>query len=153
AILAVIDGGAEALPAQGEFLWSGKKSPKEILAAVGISLFVLLILGVFSTMALVTPGGGGWFLYFFMIPFNSLFPFALFGGKIAGAIALGWIFGAPILRLILPKTKAGKRWQSSVGPIQWSGGRSSGGGYSGGGGGGYSGGGGSFGGGGASSSW
>jgi uncharacterized protein len=153
AILAVIDGGAEALPAQDEFLWSGKKSTKEILAAVGISLFVLLILGVFSTMALVTPGCGGWFLYFFMIPFNSLFPFAVFGSRVGGAIALGWIFGAPILRLLLPRTKAGKRWRESVGPIQWRSGGSGGGGYSGGGGGGYSGGGGSFGGGGASSSW
>lgn len=157
AMLGLLDGDPEALPEPSNSLFSGQTGVKGILAAVAVSLLLLSVLGLFSAMAVATPGGGGWFLYFFMIPFNSLFPIALFGPRIGGIFAISWIVGGPILRLLLPRTARGKRWREKIGPMQWRGGSSSGsgGGWSSGssGGGGYSGGGGSFGGGGASGSW
>lgn len=157
ALLGLLDGDPEALPEPSGSLFSGQTGVKGILAAVAVSLLLLSVLGLFSAMALITPGGGGWFLYVFMIPFNSLFPIALFGPRIGGIFAITWIVGGPILRLLLPRTARGKRWREKIGPMQWRGGSSSsssrGWSSGSGGGGGYSGGGGSFGGGGASGGW
>ena len=120
-----------------------------------------LVIGTFSMVALVTPGGAGWFLYLFLVPFYAAFPTAMFppwGGVIAAG---SWLVLFPIVRSLL-HTEQGKEFRKRHGWVMTpsSGGRwrsSSGGGYSGGssggGGGGFSGGGGSSGGGGASSSW
>lgn len=155
-LLGLLDGDPEALPSPANSLWGQATTFRGKLGALAISLVLLGALGLFSSMAVITPGGGGWFLYLFMIPFNSLFPFAFFGPRVGAIFAVTWIVGAPILRLILPRTPAGKRWRDKIGPLQWKGGSGSGGGWSsssGSSGGGYSGGGGSFGGGGASGSW
>jgi uncharacterized protein len=124
-----------------------------------IGLFILLILGIFTTMALFSSGGTGWGLYAFLIPFYAFFPWIAIG-LTAGGILLGiYVVVTPIAKIILGRSAWGKskmmKWQSSVGGSGrgWSGG--SGWGSSGwsSGGGGFSGGGGSFGGGGSSGSW
>ena len=112
----------------------------------------LLVVGTFSLFAIFTTGCQSWFLYAFLIPFWGSFPLVIFGPG-GGLIALlGWVIGAPILKLLFGNTAFGKRWvKSHPGWTTWTSG--SGGGWSRGGGGGFSGGGGSFGGGGASGSW
>jgi uncharacterized protein len=121
----------------------------------------LLVIGTFSLVALVSPGGAGWFLYLFLVPFYAAFPTAIFP-PYGGLVAAGsWLVLFPIVRALL-QTPQGRKLRERHGWItspgrggRW---RSSGGGFSGGfggggGGGGFSGGGGSSGGGGASSSW
>ncbi len=119
------------------------------LAAGGL---FLLVVGMFSLVALFSPGCQSWFLYVFLMPFWGAFPAAFLSPKVGLVSLAAWVVGFPILKLILSSTGAGKRWVSShPGWTNWTSG--GGGGWSGGGGGGFSGGGGSFGGGGASGSW
>lgn len=116
----------------------------------------LLVVGSFSTVALFGSGCQSWFLWLFLTPFWGMFPMVI-DPKVGIASGIAWFVGFPIVKLLLGKTGAGKRFldahptlttfgSSSGGGGGWS---SSGGGFSGG----FSGGGGSFGGGGASSSW
>ncbi len=108
-------------------------------------LLFLFILAPFVRSALVGRGFGGWFVYFFLMPFFWGFPTVAFGQRI-GFLALGaWVVFGFLGRLFLPKVET----SSALGSGGWIGG-SSGGGFSSGG---FSGGGGSFGGGGSSGSW
>ena len=138
--------------------FDGKNVNEELSggALVLVALFVYGILGIFTYIGLIS-GKGGWFLYFFLIPFWAIFPTAIFGGSLISLFV--YLIGFPILKIFLGRTEWGKkmaksmessgRSSSSTGGF-WSGG---GGGWSSGGGGGFSGGGGSFGGGGSSGSW
>ena len=112
----------------------------------------LLVVGSFSMAALFTSGCQGWFLWLFLTPFWTAFPMVVhpWVGAICGGL---WFLGCPVVKLLLGKTAAGKRFLDAH--PTWATFGSSGGGWSSGGGssGGFSGGGGSFGGGGASSSW
>jgi uncharacterized protein len=126
--------------------------------AVMFLLFVVVV-GVFSLVALATEGGGAWFLYLFLIPFWFAFPVGIFGPQIGAFFGGGWMLGFPLLhRLLRKRRKSGKlfkntRWATGGPPgggWVWSSRGGRGGGF---GGGGFSGGGGSFGGGGASGRW
>lgn len=115
----------------------------------------LVVVGLFSTLALFGKGCQSWFLYLFLIPFWLAFPFAILGafGVLFG---IAWIVLFPILRIFFSRMPAGKRLVRTspflAGVSTWAATSSSrSGGF--GGGGGFSGGGGSFGGGGASGSW
>ncbi len=124
-----------------------------VAAAMGMLVFVVVI-GVFSIVAVFSKGCSGWFLYLFLIPFYAAFPTA-FLGPAAGLVLLGlWLLLLPIARLWVWRTGAGKAFRTAH-PTWVSMGSSGGGWRSGGGGfsGGFSGGGGSFGGGGASGGW
>ena len=58
-----------------------------------------LVVGVFSFLAVGTPGSPGWFLYLFLIPFYAAFPtvaFPPYGGVIAAG---AWIVLWPLIRL------------------------------------------------------
>ncbi len=130
-------------------------------------LFFLAIVGLFTVIALITPGCGGWFLYAFLLPFWGTFPYATLGAPVGPALGLLYALGFPVLKALLPKTTWGASFLKKLGSAfasggsgsgGWtsgrgssSGGRSSGGGWSSGGG--FSGGGGSFSGGGSSGSW
>ena len=119
---------------------------------LGTLIFVVVI-GVFSAVALFGKGCMGWFLYVFLMPFYAAFPVGLWGRPAAFMLPL-WLLGFPLAKLVLGKTGAGKSFLAAhPGLVTFaaSSGRSgSGGGFSGGG---FSGGGGSFGGGGSSGSW
>jgi len=136
-------------------------APMPLPERILISLFVFGIIGVFTFIGLVTPGGMGWFLYFFLIPFWSMFPMAIFGSQ-AALIIIG-IYGLlyPIAKILLARAPWYLKAQEDLktkGVAQIGGvtihpggnGNSSGGFSSGGG---FSGGGGRSGGGGASGSW
>lgn len=123
-----------------------------ILGLLFVGAMFVVVIGTFSAVALVTPGFGGWFLYFFLMPFYAVFPTALLP-PYGGAVACGaWILAYPILRhWLAPGSKEFKKLHPQLAGFAGTVGHSgSGGGFSGGG---FSGGGGSFGGGGASSSW
>jgi uncharacterized protein len=117
-----------------------------------VGIIFLLIFGLpFIGTALTARGAAGWIVGIFLIPFFFAFPAAIFGVTIGKIASIAWVIAFPVLRLILPKTKAGRgtgsRRGTFWGPFIGGGG---GGGFSGGG---FSGGGGSFGGGGASGGW
>ena len=159
AMIAVVEKSPEA-----EALTSGGGSGGASLGATPIParLFImgmyLLVVGLFSWQALYAPGGAGWFMYLFLMPFHLIFP-SLAIPWLGAAILLAWIVGYPIVRSYLKASgklaKAATRWRSGGGGRGggWIVGGGGGGWSSGGGGGGFSGGGGSFGGGGSSSSW
>jgi uncharacterized protein len=122
----------------------------------------LVVVGMFSMVALATEGGGAWFLYLFLVPFWFAFPLAIFGSPLGALLGGGWLLGFPPLhRLLRKKRKEGKlfrgdRWTGGAPGGGWvwtSRGGGFGGGRGGGFGGGFRGGGGSFGGGGASGRW
>jgi len=117
-------------------------------------MFVLVI-GIFSLVALFGKGCSGWFLYVFLMPFYFAFPL-VFAGPIVGPLTFAaWVVGFPILKLLLSFSPWGKAFLANHPKLVHfaaSSGSSSGG-WSSGSSGGWSGGGGSFGGGGASSSW
>lgn len=130
-----------------------------------VGLVIFGILGVFTFTGVFQKGCGSWFLYFFLIPFYALFPHIVIGMTAGLTITAIYIVLYPIMKLIIPRTKWGKKIMKDFANTKVSGGSSSrglggwssrsswGGGSSGSSGGGFSGGGGSFGGGGSSGSW
>ncbi len=127
---------------------------------IGIGLGLFVFLGIFAFFGLIAPGGTGWFLYLFLIPFYALFPIIAVGTTYWYVPVVIYLIAFPILKFWIKKSgwgqKISKKMNSGSGKGGgWtSGGWSSGGGgWSSGGGGGFSGGGGSFGGGGSSGSW
>jgi len=150
----------QPLPEPGEEERSPGTNPPWWAALLGGAIF-LLVVGLFSLLALFGSGCQSWFLYLFLAPFWFMVPAALvhpFAGLGTGA---GWLVLFPVLKLLLTRTPWGQAFRrahpelvrfASSGPRRsggfwggFSGGRFSGGGFSGGGG--------SFGGGGASSGW
>jgi uncharacterized protein len=148
---------APVAPAAGEIDLAGR--------LIGGLIFVVVV-GLFSVLAAIIPGPGGWMIYVFLMPFHCLFPVALFTPPVGLAWFAAWVIGYPIARRWLRKTgrvaswsagtglssagswSAGHSWASSgdsSGGSSWSSSSSSDSSFSGGGG--------SFGGGGASSSW
>jgi uncharacterized protein len=118
-------------------------------------LVFLVVVGVFSLIALATRGAQSWFLYLFLLPFYLAFPFVFAGPIVAAALTGLWLVGFPIVKVLRRGAPAptGKHRGGFWGGIV-TGTGSSGGFFSGGSsGGGFSGGGGSFGGGGASGGW
>jgi uncharacterized protein len=147
----------QALPAPPSRAARAQRPPLRVLL-LSVPLFVIVI-GVFSLVALLAPGVTGWFLYVFLMFFYAMFPTAFFP-PYGGFVACGtWIVAFPILRFWLrPWSKDFEKrhpWLGGPSRMAGRGGGVGGGGWSGGssGGGGFSGGGGSFGGGGSSSSW
>jgi uncharacterized protein len=136
-------------------------APMSLSERILISLFVFGIIGLFTFIGIVTPGGMGWFMYVFLIPFWSMFPMAIFGSHAALIIIGTYALLYPIAKIVvarLPwylKTKEDLKTKgvAQIGgmTIRPGGGGSSSGGFSSGGG--FSGGGGRSGGGGASGSW
>jgi uncharacterized protein len=115
----------------------------------------LVVVGLFSLMALQSTGLVAWFLYVFLIPFWALFPYALSGSALGLVPVVIWLIAFPILRIVGLRSQTNQRggWRRIFVPVgtgSWKSTRGwGGGGFSGG----FSGGGGSFGGSGSSSSW
>lgn len=129
----------------------------------------LIVVGLFTTIAVFLQGAVSWILYAFLIPFWAAFPMVSLGVKVGAILLAIYLVGFPLVKLWFAKTKKGqalaKKWSvgASTGGTSLRSGRTSrsgrdssgGSGWSFGGGssGGFSGGGGSFSGGGASGSW
>lgn len=149
---------APAQPASGFHVAA---APIPIAQRILISLFVFGIIGVFTFVGIVTPGGMGWFLYVFLIPFWSVFPMAIFGSQAALFIIGTYAALYPVAKILvgrMPWYRKAREDLKSKGVariggmmIRPGGSSSSTGGFSSGGG--FSGGGGRSGGGGASGSW
>jgi uncharacterized protein len=146
-----------AAPAQSGLHFEG--APMPLAMKLLVCLFVFSILGIFTFVGLVTPGGAGWFLYVFLVPFWSMFPMALLGSTVGLAAIAAHLVGFPVGKLLIARTawyrKAREdlktKGYANIGGMTIRPGGSSSGGFSSGGG--FSGGGGRSGGGGASGSW
>src|ERR1700724_64065 len=64
------------------------------------ALVFLVVVGVFSLVALATRGAQSWFLYVFLIPFYVAFPFAFAGPVVAAALTGLWLIGFPIVKAL-----------------------------------------------------
>ena len=167
AVVQVLEGG---LPTTPDAEWAApaklgagfhvEPAPMPLAERILISLFVFGIIGLFTFIGLVTPGGMGWFMYVFLIPFWSMFPMAIFGSHAALFIIGTYALLYPIARIVIsrmPWYLKAREDLKTKGVAQIGGmtirpgGSSSSGGFSSGGG--FSGGGGRSGGGGASGSW
>lgn len=118
-----------------------------------------VVVGTFSTIAVVSRGCQSWFLYAFLAPFYLAFPAAVFGPVVGTVLVVLWLIVFPILKnarrnQVATPAKPGQApkgiWGSFVASVA-DGGGGGGGGFSSGGD--FSGGGGDFGGGGASGGW
>ena len=148
---------APAKPASGFHV---DPAPMPWPSRILFSLFVFGIIGLFTFIGIVTPGGMGWFMYVFLIPFWSMFPLAIFGSVAALAIIATYAVVYPIVKIVIArmpwylkaKNELMTKGVTRIGGMTIRpGGNSSGGGFSSGGS--FSGGGGRSGGGGASGSW
>ncbi len=156
AILQLLTG--QPLPPEAATPTAGSaRLPAGQRAAFG--LLFLVVVGIFSAVALGTRGCASWFLYVFLAPFYLVFPLTFLGRPAALGLTALWLIGFPLLKLLLGK-RGGFVGSLGGGGGFWGGGGMWGGGWGGGGGGGFSsggggfsGGGGSFGGGGASGGW
>jgi uncharacterized protein len=166
-IVSVLEGGwvpPEDLPGTAQRSGFHFEAPDMSLTErILIGAFVFGIIGLFTLIGLVTPGGSGWFLYLFLIPFWSMFPMVIFGSAAALKIFIAYVIAYPFAKLFLRRSQWYRKAQEDlrhkgralIGGFTIGGGSrswSSGGGFSSGGGG-FSGGGGRSGGGGASGSW
>ena len=157
AILGAIDGTYTPPPDSRTMLRTRGGGEPGLIEKIMLSFFVFGLLGLFEMVGIATPAG--WLLYFFLIPFWSAFPMAIWGAHVGLAVLIAHLVGFPILKMIVGSTVWGqnmaKKMASSRGSSYSSGSGWSSGGWSSGGGdsGGFSGGGGSFGGGGSSGSW
>jgi uncharacterized protein len=146
-----------AAPAQSGLHFEG--APMPLPMKLLVCLFVFSILGIFTFVGLVTPGGAGWFLYVFLVPFWSMFPMAILGSTVGLATIAVHLVGFPVGKLLVSRTgwyrKAREdlktKGYANIGGMTIRPGGSASGGFSSGGG--FSGGGGRSGGGGASGSW
>lgn len=149
AIAGLLRGKEDALPAPSS---SSSMGWRDRLLGGGI---FLVVVGMFSLMALQSTGLVAWFLYVFLIPFWALFPYALSGSALGLVPVVIWLIAFPILRIVGLRSQTNQRggWRRIFVPVgtgSWKSTRGwGGGGFSGG----FSGGGGSFGGSGSSSSW
>jgi uncharacterized protein len=156
ALIAVVEGNPAAVPQEAPAQGSDLQSTPWFARLFFFGMY-LLVVGIFSVVAIFSKGAQSWFLYFFLMPFHLAFPVVL--APFAGVFfLLAWLVGFPLLKRWLGHAPAGKRFLANH--PGWttfaaSSGRRGGGWSSSGGGGGFSGGGGggSFGGGGSSSSW
>lgn len=124
---------------------------------IGTLLFIVVV-GVFTVLAIFMRGGATWFLYVFLMPFWFAFPAAMYGFPVGVTLFSIYAVGFLILKFFFTRTTAGKafheRWAKKTGTWSTSsGGWSSGSGGSSSSGSSFSGGGGGFSGGGASGSW
>lgn len=164
AVIELLEGGA--LPQKAVTTSSREKSKffdmegpdLSITERILMGAFIFGIIGLFTVIALMTPGFG-WFLYLFLIPFWASFPIVILGTEGAFTLFMTYLIGFPAAKLFIKNTdwyqKAQKDLRTKgkaqiggfiIGPgstgSSWSSGGS-----------GFSGGGGSSGGGGASGSW
>jgi uncharacterized protein len=71
--------------------------------------FVMFILLIFTSLAVLTEGAAGWFLFLFLLAFYLIFPFAIFGSTIGFVILAIYVGGFLYSRTYL-STSAGKAW-------------------------------------------
>jgi len=104
AVIAKLEGRAldDRRPAVAPPTTSGNQLPPMGVRIVG-GLFIVVILGIFTTIGVAAPGFG-WFLYFFLIPFWGLFPMAFIGVGPGKVLFFTYLIGFPIVKLALGRT-------------------------------------------------
>lgn len=157
-----IRGGVHAILSaiRGEYI-AGDDAPdgggsEELWVRVLAFSIFLIVVGTFTTIAVLSQGFISWFLYLFLIPFWGLFPTAILGFS-PGVILFGtYAIGFIIAKVWFARSDAGKKFRIKWAPRTVGGSGGTGGGStwsSSSSGSSFSGGGGSFSGGGSSGSW
>ena len=90
-----------AAPAKPVSAFHVEPAPMPLAARILISLFVFSIIGLFTFIGIVTPGGMGWFMYVFLIPFWSMFPMAIFGSHAALFIIGTYAALYPVAKILI----------------------------------------------------
>lgn len=111
AMVALLEGEVDAPPDLEDFpdpsidLDDGLFSDIDLpwLVAIPMAIGFFFIIGMFTYVALITPGMG-WFLYFFLAPFWAMFPMVILGQAIALYLLGIYLIGFPITKLILSRT-------------------------------------------------
>jgi len=112
AIIGLLEADAGGTPAPAAHTASGDgESPKDffegpdlpIHVRILLGAFIFGIIGLFTAVALVTPGAG-WFLYFFLIPFWAMFPVVVLGSYGAFFVFVVYIAGFPIAKIRLTRS-------------------------------------------------
>jgi uncharacterized protein len=167
-VVSVLNGGSLPEEASGSEEASGKSNfgrmdepDLPLTQRLLFGAFIFGIIGLFTMIGVLTPGGTSWFLYFFLIPFWAMFPIIVVGTHGALICLIAYLVLFPVSKLFIRNKswykKAKKdlktKGHASIGGFVISGGGSGGSSWSSGGGSSFSGGGGSSGGGGASGSW
>jgi len=111
AVVQILEGGP---PSTADAEWAApdrpasafhvEPAPMPLAARILVSLFVFGIIGLFTFIGIVTPGGMGWFLYVFLIPFWSMFPMAIFGSQAALFIIASYAALYPIAKVVVART-------------------------------------------------
>jgi len=93
---------------QGDF-WS---------RAAAFSIFIVVV-GLFTAIAILTKGGLSWFLFFFLIPFWVVFPLSILGRTMGVGLFLMYILGFLGSKFWFAKSSKGRtlmeKWGSRVG--------------------------------------
>lgn len=84
-------------------------------------LFFLLVVGLFTLVAFAAPGGGGWFLYAFLLPFWGVFPSATLGSTVGLPMFFVYAIGMPIAKILAAHTAWGKKHAKKFGLVMSSG--------------------------------
>jgi uncharacterized protein len=84
-------------------------------------LFFLLVVGIFTLVAFAAPGGGGWFLYVFLLPFWGLFPSATLGTTAGLPMFFLYAIGMPIAKIVAAHTAWGRKYAKKYGMVMTSG--------------------------------
>jgi uncharacterized protein len=164
-VTAGIDGIVSAIGGEYNADDTNELTDLSLTARILIGLGFYAFLSIFAFFALIVPGGWGWAVYAFLIPFFAIFPALVFPPNLWYLPGLSYALGFPLIKWFVSGTAWGKKMAKNMsgggvgtGPVSkssrksssWSSSsRSSGSSF----GGGFSGGGGSFGGGGSSGSW
>ncbi|MBI5471038.1 MAG: TPM domain-containing protein [Ignavibacteriae bacterium] len=82
--------------------------PWEIMLIV--SGIFLVVVGTFTTIALLSQGAGSWFLYAFLTPFWLAFPPAIYGARAGLSIYGVFALGFPLAKYLFAHTVKGKRF-------------------------------------------
>ncbi|MEK7671138.1 MAG: TPM domain-containing protein [Bacteroidota bacterium] len=85
---------------------------------IAISAFFLLVVGLFTVLGVFTKGSQSWFMFFFLIPFWTAFPMALYGVTVGLIILGGYVLFYLCAKTYLAKTTAGEllfdKWSKTL---------------------------------------
>ncbi|MDH4070024.1 MAG: TPM domain-containing protein, partial [Ignavibacteria bacterium] len=104
AVLAAIEGSYEADESDWDE-WEGE----ELMVRLVAGLIFTIVIGIFTSMAVVSSGFVSWFLFVFLIPFWISFPAWILGPTIGWIPFVLYFVGFILIKIWLAKTGRGKK--------------------------------------------
>ena len=94
----------------------------DIIIRIVIGLFILVILGVFTTIFFFVDGRDGWWMYAGLIPFYAAFPWISIGVTGGIILFLLYVIGFPILKITITRSTG---WKNKIAQLNSSPGKGS----------------------------